>query len=235
VSQDFFQSYLEYTSGGEVPVCFHRWAALVGIGTILERNVHTRFGEGYIYPNMYTMLIGSAGTKKSTAIRRIKKLLIRAGYTHIAAERTSKEKYLADLSGQNDGISGEQDLLDKNIFGTMDDSTVTPNLIAADEANDFFGIGNLEFLSVLGSLWDWEGKYENRIKTGKVTSLVILLLASSLVTLLLVLLQLFHPVFSDKVSLVVFCWSILNLLVSGLLYRGLRRLKKLNISFDSYL
>lgn len=167
MSQDFFQSYLEYTGGGEVPICFHRWAAIVGIGTILERNVFLQFGNGHIYPNIYAMLIGTAGTKKSTAIKLIKKLLIRAGYTTIAAERTSKEKYLADLSGQMDASSDEQDVLDKNIFGNVDDSVVTPNLIAADEANDFFGIGNIEFLSVLGSLWDWEGKYENRIKTGK--------------------------------------------------------------------
>lgn len=167
MSQDFFQSYLEYTTGGEVPVCFHRWAAIVGIGTILERNVFLPFGNGAIYPNMYTMLIGNAGTKKSTAIKLIKKLLIRTGYTNIAAERTSKEKYLQDLSSQQDAGSGEQDVLDRNIFGTGDDSAVTSNFIAADEANDFFGIGNIEFLSVLGSLWDWEGKYENRIKTGK--------------------------------------------------------------------
>lgn len=167
MSQDFFQSYLEYTSGGEVPICFHRWAAIVGIGTILERNVFLQFGNGHIYPNMYAMLIGNAGTKKSTAIKQIKKLLIRAGYTHIAAERTSKEKYLADLSGQQDATSGEQDQLERNIFGSGDENAVTPNFIAADEANDFFGIGNIEFLSVLGSLWDWEGKYENRIKTGK--------------------------------------------------------------------
>lgn len=167
MSNDFFQSYLEYTAGGEVPVCFHRWAAIVGLATILERNVYLTFGHGNIYPNMYSMLIGSAGTKKSTAIKLIKKLLIKAGYTSIAAERTSKEKYLADLSAQQEGNDSDS-VLESNIFGNLgDDSAVTPNFIAADEANDFFGIGNIEFLSVLGSLWDWEGKYENKIKTGK--------------------------------------------------------------------
>lgn len=164
--RDFFQSYLEYTSGGEVPICFHRWAAIVGIGTILERNVFLPFGHGKIFPNKYAMLIGDAGTKKSTAIKLMKKLLISAGYTHIAAERSSKEKYLADLAAQAEG-TGDEDILDKNIFGNVSESIATPNLIAADEANDFFGIHNIEFLSVLGSLWDWDGKYENRIKTGK--------------------------------------------------------------------
>jgi hypothetical protein len=167
MSADFFEEYLKYTAGGEVPICFHRWGAILGIATILERNVFLQHGHGHIYPNMYAMLIGTAGTKKSTAIKLIKKILIKAGYTHIAAERTSKEKYLADLSSQNDE-SHPDDILDQNIFGaTANDAIVTSNFIAADEANDFFGIGNIEFLSVLGSLWDWEGKYENRIKTGK--------------------------------------------------------------------
>ena len=152
MADDFFQSYLEYTAGGEVPICFHRWAAIVGIGTILERNIYLPFGHGKIYPNQYAMLIGNAGTKKSTAIKLIKKLLIAAGYDHIAAERTSKEKYLADLSGQMDTHSSDDTVLEKNIFGAVDESVVTPNFIAADEANDFFGIGNIEFLSVLGSL-----------------------------------------------------------------------------------
>lgn len=166
MSQDFFEEYLKYTAGGEVPICFHRWAAVLGIATILERNVYLRYGHGFIYPNMYTMLIGTAGTKKSTAIKLIKKLLIKAGYTHIAAERTSKEKYLADLGAQQDSSDGD-DILEKNIFGTVNETLVTPNFIAADEANDFFGIGNIDFLSILGSLWDWEGKYENKVKNGK--------------------------------------------------------------------
>lgn len=168
MSQDFFGEYLQYTSGGEVPICFHRWSAILAVAAILERNVSLQFGDGFVYPNMYTMLIGTAGTKKSTAIRRAKKLLIKAGYTHIAAERTSKEKYLQDLSMASDASSEGDDVLERNIFGnTVSDAMVTPNFIAADEANDFFGIGNIEFLSVLGSLWDWEGKYENKTKNGK--------------------------------------------------------------------
>lgn len=166
MAQDFFENYLEYTAGGEVPICFHRWAGILMIAALLERNVQLQFGDGFIYPNMYTMLIGTAGTKKSTAIKRAKKLLIKAGYTHIAAERTSKEKYLSDLGKQNDAANHE-DVLERNIFGTSSiDALVTPNFIAADEANDFFGIQNIDFLSILGSLWDWEGKYENKYKNG---------------------------------------------------------------------
>ncbi len=163
-TEDFFSHYLHYTEGGEVPTCFNRWSAIVGIAAMLERNACIEFGHTEIYPNIYSMLIGSAGTRKSSAIKLIKKLMIASGYSSIAAERTSKEKFLHDLSRKHD--AGE-DVLEMNLFQNSTESdTVTPMFIAADEANDFFGINNVDFLSILGSLWDWNGKYENRIKTG---------------------------------------------------------------------
>jgi hypothetical protein len=120
------------------------------------------------------MLIGTAGTRKSTAIKLMKSMLVKAGYTTISAERTSKEKFLMDLAGHEDEFETSPDtILDKNLWGEQtDESTIRPMFIGADEANDFFGIGNLEFLSILGSLWDWSGPaYSNRIKTGKSVSI----------------------------------------------------------------
>jgi hypothetical protein len=114
------------------------------------------------------MLIGTAGTRKSTAIKLMKSILVKAGYTTISAERTSKEKFLLDLAGHDDDAPQTDDILTSNLFGEDNECTHRPMFIGADEANDFFGIGNLEFLSILGSLWDWDGApYSNRIKTGK--------------------------------------------------------------------
>ena len=39
--------------------------------------------------------------------------------------------------------------------------------IACDEFNDFIGNNNTEFISLLGSFWDYSGMYKNRIKNGK--------------------------------------------------------------------
>mgnify|MGYP004417314662 CR=1 FL=1 len=39
--------------------------------------------------------------------------------------------------------------------------------VAIDEFNDFIGNGNIEFISMLGNMWDYHGLYKNRIKTGK--------------------------------------------------------------------
>lgn len=160
------EEYIKYTSGGEVPVVFNRWAMIGGIAACLERNVFYPFGYGHINPNMYLMLLGSSGTKKSTTIKLVKKLMQQSGYETFAPERTTKEKFMLDLAAQSTTGMDADDILSQNLFGEsgVDASAITPCMIAADEANDFFGINNMEFLSILGSLWDWDGKYENRTK-----------------------------------------------------------------------
>ena len=162
---DFFAEYLEYCSGTEVPPWFDRWSLIIGLGAWLGRRVWIPFGDNKIYPNIYGILVGAPGTKKSTPIKRMKSLLLEAGYDTFAAEKTSKEKFLLDLAGQVDEEG--KDFL-SSPFGEEEDKEV---FIAADEFNDFFGNNILEFVAMLGVLWDYNGAYKNRIKNG--TSIVI--------------------------------------------------------------
>ena len=166
VARDFFDYYLAYTADTEATATFHRWSAIVGVGALLEKNCWIPFGNSSIYPNHYAMLMGESGTRKSSAIKGFTKILKLSGYKHFAATKTSKEKFLQDLAGQHHSTDSSDDI-DIELFGSADESAVTPCLIAADEANDFFGINNVEFLSILGNLWDIEGSFENKIKTGK--------------------------------------------------------------------
>ena len=171
MSYDFFSHYLEYASANEVPAFFHRWSAIAGLGAFLGRDIYFQHGHFEVNPNIYCMLMGSPGTRKSTAIKLIKHILKLAGYTTLAAEKTSKEKFLLDLSGEEDEDKAPADILETNIFGDADETKVCECFIAADEFNDFVGNGNIEFISLLGSLWDYSGVYKNRIKTGKSISI----------------------------------------------------------------
>ena len=162
---DFFTRWFNYTRGTEVPTFFYRWSAITGLGAWLGRDVHLKFGDTEIYPNMFVILMGEPGTKKSTAIKKMKKLLARVGYNKFSAEKTSKEKFLLDLGGVDDsGDPSGDDFLDAGLFGEDETREV---FIAADEFNDFFGNNILEFVSMLGVLWDFEGTYENKIKNGQ--------------------------------------------------------------------
>jgi len=108
------------------------------------------------------MLVGNPGTRKSTAIKIMKSLIQQAGYTSIAADKTSKEKFLLDLAGDE----GTEDPLESSLWGKDVDAT-SNCFIMADEFNDFFGNNNIEFISLLGTLWDYKGTYESRVKNSK--------------------------------------------------------------------
>ena len=94
----FFDLYLEYTHDTEVPIFFSRWAALAGIGAYLGRGLSFSHGHFNLQPNLYCMLIGQPATRKSTAVKLIKNLLIKAGYNTVAADKTTKEKFLLDFN-----------------------------------------------------------------------------------------------------------------------------------------
>lgn len=165
---DFFTHYLAYSEGTEPPKIFHRWSAIVGIGALLERNAWLYHGDTRINPNMYVMLMGDPGTRKSSAVKQIARLIKQTGYSHFAAQRTTKEKWLSDLAASNAEIEGIDDITTMALFGTdADPDAYTPNFVAADEANEFFGLSNNEFLGILGSLWDINEPYENKTKTSK--------------------------------------------------------------------
>ena len=165
--RDFFDLYLHYTKDTEATATFHRWSAIVGIGAYLERNVWIQHGASQIYPNHYVMLLGESGSRKSAAIKGFVRILKEAGYKSLAAEKTSKEKFSQDLAA----IHHTDDTGDDLLWGDIDDSAITPILIANDEANDFFGLNNIEFLSLLGSWWDYNGTYEVKYKTSKSDSI----------------------------------------------------------------
>lgn len=180
---DFINLYLSYTSKTECPTFFHRWAAISSLAAYLGRSLFFKHGHFTLYPNLYTMLIGSPGTKKSSAIKIGAKLLKQTGYNTFAAKKTRQEKFLLDLAEQSEranavkmGDTAGFDILDTNLWGdevSIDEasnySSYPPAecFIAADEFNNFIGIGNLDFVSILGELWDYEGVYDYKLKNSK--------------------------------------------------------------------
>jgi hypothetical protein len=172
MAKDFLDMYLQYTADTEATATFHRWSAIVGVGAYLERNVWIQHGASQHFPNHYTMLLGESGSRKSAAIKGFVRILKEAGYKTLAAEKTSKEKFSQDLAAAHRAGGPDEDISDELIFGSKaDNDAITPVLIACDEANDFFGLNNIEFLSLLGSWWDYSGTYDVKYKTSKSDSI----------------------------------------------------------------
>lgn len=168
-SKEFFDLYFEHVGDTESPMIFHRWAILSSISAALGRNAYVELGHYKIYPNMFNMLIGVSGCRKDSAINISKKLLKKAGYDCFSSNKTSKEKFISDLCDRNSlPNDGSIDLTD---LGNMrvDDLLSRPAecYIALGEFQDFLGQNNLDFITMLGALWDMPDTYEHRIKTGR--------------------------------------------------------------------
>lgn len=171
-----FDSYFQYVERTESPLIFHRWSVLSCLGAMLGRQYYLPFGDFSIIPNQYVMLIGDPGTRKSTAIKMAKRLIGSAGYDKFSAERTSKEKFLLDLEGvEDDNGKVTTNSVMQNLFG---DEAIGGDpkevFVTADEFNEFVGSSNLEFLSLLGSLWDWDSPdapFKQRLKTSRSVSI----------------------------------------------------------------
>lgn len=161
MSDDFFSAYLRYTSGNEAPTFFHRWSAIAGIGALLGRRYFLEHGMFKVNPNIYCLLIGNAGTKKSTAIKILRRLVDNVGYKFLGPKKITKEKFFIKLAEQSKLVG--EDFLEENLFGTGS-TQECEMFIAADEFNEFFGNDVMSFVSTLGDMWDWEGPYENEVK-----------------------------------------------------------------------
>lgn len=159
---NFFQQYLEYANvdKSESPIAFHRWSIISTISAILGRNCYVPFGHSKIYPNQYIMIMGSPGTRKSSAINIAIKLAKKAGYTRFSSDRTSKERFLIDMA-QLDDVTDTEELLD--ITG----DEPSEMYVAIGEFTDFIGQNNMEFVTMLTNLWDNPAVYKNPKIHGK--------------------------------------------------------------------
>lgn len=167
IGEDFITSYIKSLPRSEVPTTFHRWCAIVGLGAWIGRDAWFEHMDFKLYPNIYAMLLGNSGVRKSTAIKQFNKILRLAGYTNFTAQKTSKEQFLIDLS--EIGVQNEGNITD-SIFGdssSLDDSRVCNMFAAPDEFNELFANNIFEFVSMLGTLWDYDGVFENKVKNSK--------------------------------------------------------------------
>lgn len=71
----YIRDYLIYSTNNEAPEMFHVYAGYSTLSSAIGRRVWLPRGENVMYPNIYVLLIGSAGSGKSTALRNAKRLL----------------------------------------------------------------------------------------------------------------------------------------------------------------
>jgi len=91
----YLNEYLRMVEDTESPRIFHIWAAVFAVSAALGRRCWLPFGVFDVYPNHYILLVGTPGTRKSTAASLTRKLLKASTGVRFAP---------ADTGGQRQGL-----------------------------------------------------------------------------------------------------------------------------------
>lgn len=183
----YLNDYLEMVEDTESPRIFHIWSALFAISASLGRRCWLPFGTFDTYPNLYVLLVGTPGTRKTTAANQSKKILrdstgVRFAPSDTGGQRqglvlalqggTDESKEFlngVELGGRDTGIlslteleqvTDEPDEQDAVFVDHADRHHIA---VVASEFSRFIGQNNHSMLDFLGERYDGESyEYKTR-------------------------------------------------------------------------
>jgi hypothetical protein len=165
----FLRDYDIVSQNNEVPKTFHLYSALFALSSIVSSRIWLDLGLFKIRPNIYVVLTGTPGVKKTTAMS-ISKRLLRELKPHVplAAECITKEALTLLMSGNTKVCTvkpGEVPLQFVPLDDKMSKFAYTPISVAVTELSQFVGSGGAagHMLDFLTTIYD-EEIYENRTK-----------------------------------------------------------------------
>lgn len=101
---NWLQGYRLYTSDSEAPPIFHVWGGLGAISAVIGKQVSMNMGKFSYLTNLYTVLVGPAGTKKTTAMLTARNLVKRVPGIHTAPNIGNPETILKRMCKIDDPL-----------------------------------------------------------------------------------------------------------------------------------
>lgn len=96
----FLEQYAKYTTGNECPAVYHTWCGLSALSHIIGRRVWTSQGIFVVRPNIYVILVGPPGLRKSTAKDVAMRLIRELKCAWIVPAAGTKEALLKDMAAE---------------------------------------------------------------------------------------------------------------------------------------
>jgi Protein of unknown function (DUF3987) len=161
---EFLRNYIHLLSSyTETKNLVHLWCILTTCSALIGRRRYIPFGTSHIYSNLYVMVVGAPGTRKSTAIKEAQKYSEKSGYYDFAFESGSKIGFFDHMAQKTKDVKTNVDIDDMDFSLN---SGETHSFICSDEFTGFIGHSNSDFLTALGDLWDRDRDYEHRTAKG---------------------------------------------------------------------
>jgi hypothetical protein len=156
---NFFDLYGRYTKTTEPPPNFHAWSALGAISALLGKKCFIPQGTFTVYPNLYIILVGSAGSRKSTAKDVAREIVGNIDSVPLAPESSSREALIDDMA-------------ESKVGATIDgkDYSYWQSAAFVDEMQQFLGGKHLNqgMVGFLTAIWSSNNFKERTRKSGKV-------------------------------------------------------------------
>jgi len=159
---NWVDGFISYTEGKGSPVLWRKWAAIYTLAAAVERKVWLRTAKGKLFPNMYVVLVGKAGTGKSLATNTVYELLrelAENANVHLAPTSVTKASLIDALDGAERKII--RPMATPPIFSFNSLS------IVVNELGVFLPAYDGEFMNTLTDLWDCKNYSETR-RTNKI-------------------------------------------------------------------
>uniref|UniRef100_A0A6M3JCM2 Putative primase n=1 Tax=viral metagenome TaxID=1070528 RepID=A0A6M3JCM2_9ZZZZ len=145
---------MHFTRNSEPPDLFRRWAAVSTIASALRRKCYLPWGSLIFYPNMYIVLVATAGGRKGTAMGPALEFLEELR-VKVAAEAITREALIKELNESTDTI----------VHPTTGQMEFHASLtIHSEELTVFLGYHNLQLMSDLSDWYDCRRRWTYRTK-----------------------------------------------------------------------
>lgn len=156
----WIDEFMEYTDGIPSPEIFRLWSGIAAVAGALERRVHCVIGNGYMYANLFILLVSPPGVGKSQAIsqtqdvwRELSAADNKANKLHVAPNSLTKAALVDALQAAARRIM---------IPNTMEFLEFNSLQIASSEFGVLLPTHDIEFLSVLNDIYDNPKSYQER-------------------------------------------------------------------------
>lgn len=158
----FLSDYREYAKGSEAHPTYHTFSALVALSSIISRRVWIDMGFFNVYPNLYVILVGPAGNRKTSAMSVAKGLLRELKEAvPFSAECVTKEKLILDIKDNERVIEMFSKPLSDEVQKKQ--RVYTPMTVMVTELSEFLGAGGVGMINFLTTIYD-QDFYDHRTK-----------------------------------------------------------------------
>lgn len=188
-NSDYLNDYLLMVEETESPRLFHVWQALFNVSCALGRRCYFPFGPLQIFPNQFILLVGTPGTRKSTAAGLGKKVLKANTGVKFAPQDTAGQRQgivaamqgsdmpkefleSIELAGQDKNMLSLSDIMEVTNVPESEEAVYVAEAdkhhiaVVSSEFSRFIGQNNISMLDFLATMWDGDD-YEYQLKSSK--------------------------------------------------------------------